>query len=572
MMIHAARSMPIFDGMDTDLHEIIIEQDGINHVKVLKPASSNSKRLIWSFSLHGDNEPIIFKEFYTASKFAIINWNGWLRAYDLDAQEKIYETQLEGSVDTRAVFSPDKAMLYVAYNKDYNPMLASFPLADLSKGTVSELPEKLYSGHLQMRGDGRLLMYFNEEEYISGEEKWTHGYVVYDPGTSQPERYEMPYAQRDSFEAKEPAIHAGKNIGVMPYWGDLEIEKSEMGGPRFIYKIMVFDLSTFNVLRIIPVRAFSTSQLACYESECDEMAEIFQERPSESGYDEAFVSFCNELYSIVFDKYDDAVWLCWRGGIVRKVGLDGSISPLLITTAVQGEANQEFAFFHAFIKHIEDDFLILEEGKKYKMPLADVDLTSGEEYIPVTLSVLDEEIITSDPATEEQFQAEKGKVVIVVDDLNQAESLLHALDQMATLTEDIPALGYGDKLAFLIKDTIGLTMDDRQFFKKALPIPGAPEKIKKVVDNFIRYERAGRLYIDSEETALCYAVYELASSSPAYIETALRYLSVIDEDHDVFNTETLIPTLMEVYKGTEHEAVIREGILKVSNGWWAEGV
>lgn len=571
-MILSACSMPIFDDMHTDLHEIIIEQDGINHVKVLKPAVNNSKQLIRSFSLHGDNEPIIFKEFYTASKFVIINWNGWLRAYDLETQERIFETQLGGSVDTRAVFSPDKTMLYVAYNKDYNPMLAAFPLADLSKATVRELPENVYSGHLQMRRDGRLLMYFNNEEYTSGEDEWIHGYMVYDPYTSHFERFEMPYAQRDAFEAKAPVIHVDKNIGVMPYWGDLEIEKSEMGGPLFIYKIMVFDLNDFNIQQILPVRAFSASQLACYESECDEMAEIFQERTSESEYDEAFISFCHELYSIVFDKNDDAVWLCWRGGIVRKVGLDGTVSPLLVTTAVQGENNQEFSFFHAFLKHLEDGFLILEEGKKYKMPLADVDLTSDKEYIPVTLSVLDEKIITSDPATEEQFQAEKGKVVIVVDDLNQAESLLHALDQMAILIEDIPALGYGDKLAFLVKDTAGLTMDDCKFFKNAQPIPGAPEKIKKVVDNFIRYERADRLYIDSEETALCYAVYELASSSPAYIETALRYLSVIDEDHDVFNTETLIPMLMEVYKGTEHEAVIREGILKVSNGWWAEGV
>src|SRR5690606_31131741 len=147
----------------------------------------------------------------------------------------------------------------------------------------------------------------------------------------------------------------------------------------------------------------------------------------------------------------------------------------------------------------------------------------------------------------EQQIKERGKVVIAVDDLTSEKDFQDALQQMIALTEDIDAIGCGDQLAFLVRDQNGKAMDDSQFFKAASKIEGSAEKIKKIVENFANYPDAARLYINEEETALCYAVYELACFGPAYIPTIFRYLSVIDEDHDVFNTETLIPFLMETY-------------------------
>src|SRR5690606_3688162 len=153
----------------------------------------------------------------------------------------------------------------------------------------------------------------------------------------------------------------------------------------------------------------------------------------------------------------DAFWLGWRGGIVRKVGLDGRLSPLLVTSSVPDNATQgafEHKWFHTSISKIETECIILEEHNTlYKMPLQGIDLTAETSFIPVTVQNMDEAIQPSTANGEiEQETEERGKVVIVVDDLAMEAGLLQALDQMISLTKDIAAIGCGDQLAFLVKD------------------------------------------------------------------------------------------------------------------------
>lgn len=560
--------------MHGDLYQIIIEHDHINHVKVVEK-SENDYLLVWSFSLLGDNQEVYFKEFYTATKFVIVNKDGWLRAFDVEHKEKLFEMKLHGR-SASAVFSPDHTMLYVGYTKkralfQYTNHLVSFSLKDFKVTGSWKLPDDAYSGHLQMRGDGRVLSYYNRTELSDdNEDEWVsqHGYAVFDPITSRLEYYNIKFSPRASCIERKPAIDTAKNIGVMPYWGDVEVQTNAEGERLFVYKIIVFDLTYFNILRILPVRIYKKSDLPNVYNTRKEMAKTLEKNTSGKDYDGMLSKFCEDLFSIEFDRYESAVWLCWRGGMVRKANSNGTLSPLL-HIQIRGQEGF-YQPFLSFLERVERHFLTVgtSNGSKYKLSLSDVDLTSQQELIPAEAVEL--KIVAKDPVKEKQLLEERCKVVMSVDDLTRPESLLLALDQMIRLTEDIPALGFYDRLAFLVKDSNGLTMDDREFFKKASPLPGATEKIKKVVDNFIKYNDAQSLYIDSQETALCHAVYEISHSSPAYIETALRYLAVIDEEHDVFNAETLIPMLMDVYKGTEHEAIIRKGIVDISTGWWAE--
>lgn len=560
--------------MHRDLYQIIIEHDQINHVKVVEK-SENDHLLVWSFSLLGDNKEIYFKEFYTATKFVIVNEDGWLRAFDVEYKEKIFETKLHGR-SASAVFSPDHTMLYVGYTKkralfQYTNHLVSFSLKDFQVTGSWELPDGAYSGHLQMRGDGHVLSYYNKTELSDeNEDEWVyeHGYAVFNPITSHIKCYNMKFSPRASRIERKPVIDTTQNIGVMPYWGDVEVQTNAEGERLFDYKIMVFDLTYFNILQILPVRIYKTSDLPNVYNSRKEMAETLEKNTKGEDYEGMLSKFCEDLHSIEFDKNESAVWLCWRGGIVRKTNLNGALSPLLhILVRGQKEFYQPFL---TFLERVERHFLIVEtnDDSKYKLPLTDVDLTSQQELIPV--EAIELKIVTEDPVKEKQLLEERCKVVISVDDLNHSESLLFALDQMIRLTEDIAALGFYNRLAFLVKDNKGLAMDDCEFFKKAIPLSGAAEKIKQVVDNFINYDGAQHLYIDSEKTALCYAVYELASHSPVYIETALRYLEVIDEEHDVFNVETLLPMLMDIYKGTEHKARILKTLNDISTGWWVD--
>lgn len=558
-------------------YKVNIVIDGINHVEV-RQVTAVGEEVVWAFPLKGDDEPIVLQEFYTPTKFVVVNWNGWVRAFDIDAREMIFNRKMNGSINSKALLSLDKQSLYVINKINSDSKLSIFSLEDFNELGVYSLPDNTYSSYLQIRQDGALLMYFEDEERTPEGKKWIHGYNVLYPETLHIDRFEMQYPQSAQFGAKAPVISSSKNIGVMPYWGEVETKKNESGNPVFIYKVMVFDLNTFDVISIIPVRDYPISQLDCYESSCEKMAEVFSSDVSNSDYEETLTTFCEDLNSIVFDKKEDAFWLCWRGGIVRKVSLNNPISPLLVTSFLPNTTGTQepfgFPFFHSQLIQIEDGYLVLEEhNNKYMMNLQGVNLNSGDVYISIALTSFAEEggNIKASPELE-QIMEEKGKVVVKVADLTLQESYFDALDQIVSLTEDIDAIGCGEQLAFLIKDNNGTTMDDQQFFKAAISYSGAAEKIKGIIENFVKYPKADRLYITAEETALCYAVYELACSGPEYFPTIFRYLSVIDEDHDVFNTETLIPFLMETYADTEHQNTIESELRKVSNGWWLEGV
>lgn len=70
------------------------------------------------------------------------------------------------------------------------------------------------------------------------------------------------------------------------------------------------------------------------------------------------------------------------------------------------------------------------------------------------------------------------------------------------------------------------------FFNKALLYEGTDVKINQLVKQFIAYERADGLYINSKTTALAHAVFELAKVDEKYAETAKYYFFIIDLEHD----------------------------------------
>lgn len=557
--------------------DLKVELEGINQVSVLKKSGSGPAEVVWTFPLVGDDEPIILQQFFTATRFVVINWDGWIRAFDVDSREKIFDRKMNGSIDSRALLSLDKQRLYSVNRTDEGDLFSVFSLSDFKEEVSHLLPNNTYSRYLQIRRDGMLLMYYEDYERTSEGKKWTHGYHVLDPETLDVRRFEMQYPQRAQFEAKAPVVDSSRNIGVMPCWANVEVKRSAAGESLFVYKVITFDLDTFKLRDIIAVREYSVSHLGCYESECQEMADSFNAGIVDEDYEEALATFCQDLNTIIFETNEDAFWLCWRGGIVRKVGFDGSLSSLLVASSIPGSSIKdpfEHKMFHTSMSKIEPDGIILEEhNDRYKMPLQDVDLSAKTAFIPIALQKAEEDasVLTVSDELEQQIK-ERGKVVIAVEDLTIEKGFYDALRQMVALTEDIDAIGCGDQLAFFVKDNNGTAMDDQQFFKAAISYPEAAEKIKCIIKNFVNYPKAARLYINAEETALCYAVYELACLGPEYFPTIFRYLSVIDEDHDVFSAETLLPFLMETYADTEHQNTIESELRKVSNGWWLEGL
>ncbi|MDR7212084.1 hypothetical protein [Flavobacterium piscis] len=532
--------------MKTEKYKIIIEGEGLQHVKIFK-AEGKGYVNDWNFPLIGDEEPIVFSEFYNETQFIVMNWDGWIRVYDTGTKQLLLDHKLNGKVGARAILSLDKSTLYIAFSIDSGQNY----LAQLSLGTFDlktyELPRIIYKT-IQIRNDGNLLFYQHNWKYVGDNKVYTHGYLVLDVNTKNIEEYELPYAPQFSFEIQAPVIDLERNRGIMP-WYDVECKTDVLGATVFEYKIVFFDLKTFQLLNILSVRDFTKSQLGSNDYDCEEMEEYFLAAEKNSGYNNALRDFHENLTTI--KVVSDGIWLCWRSGILRKINTDQILSPLLVTSSlpnstITGMFNH--AFFYSHLYHIDNSIIVFTDHLNFfKIPLPEFDSEKTE-----TLIALELENTSLDEFYALYYSSEKQKEIeqrdyqqIVANDLPLKQGFVDALLQIETIVLNLNTLGIGPKLSFVIKNAKGDIMYEPEFFAEA--INHDPERIKSIIEKFIEYPKIKYVYRNQEETALCHAVYELAKKEDIYFTTVLRYLAAIDLDHDVFNIENVIPLLEKTY-------------------------
>jgi len=453
-------------------------RDGDNQVKVLKKIAENTYNLEWTFTLKGDDEPIILSERFNEDGFIIANWNAWVRIYNISKKELIFEKKCNGDMDSTVIISDDKTKLYIAYSTvDNEPFVEIISLLDFSTLKIHKLPIFFNIQYFTLGHNNKLMFYDTDEN--RKDNTWTHAYNILNEKARKIENFPMEYPQWAKFNEKPPVISTKHNVGIMPLWDNIEVKKEDVNNPLFVFKVMLFNLTDFKVEKIISVRDFTKQQLSNYETTCDEHAEIFQTKNKENeDYKEAVEDFMEQLSSIFFDKVSDSFWVCFRDGIRKNITLNGKLLPLI-------------------------------EKKLTK-----------EEPIKIVTSKKD------DLALEEE-----NKVVIEVSDLNQERSYLDALDKMIKLTQNIDAIKSGHLLIFRVKDKENYE-EEISFFKKAIKVEGAAEKIEAIVTNFINYKEE-YLWLNDETPAITYAILALVRKDKKWIPNYIDFLRCCDLDHEV---------------------------------------
>lgn len=533
--------------MNIEPYRILIEREGTNHVKVFK-AERNSYVNDWNFPLKGDDKPIIFKDFYTESRFAIINWDGWIRLYDTNTKATLVDHKLNGDSNTSAILSLDKTKLYVTYKEHTGyDNLVIFDVNTYELQTLA-LPAH-YKVPIQMRKDGCLLFYKHDWEYIADEKVYKHFYFVLNIETLKINQFELAFAAQFSFGDFNPVIDITNNRIIMPLYDDVATKKTTSEELVIDYRIALFDLSTFDVTHILSVRDFTTNQLGCYESVNEKMAEVFLGSKRDKNYIKMQREFFKNLNTIKI--VEDGMWLCWRGGIVRKINSDLSLSPLLVThsmsnNSVEGMFNH--GYFHSHLYHVDKTTLVLAEHLNFsKTFLPNIEGADIETPIPLHLESTSLDELYNITYSKENIKEIElpGSIQIKVKDLATTESIMKALYQIETIVSDVKAAGIGKLLLFIFKDEKGNTKSEPAFFAEATSI--APDRIQQILEKLIANNSIKYLYRNEEETVLCHAVFELVQNGDSYFNTVIKYLDAIDLDHDVFNRENLIPYLEETY-------------------------
>lgn len=558
--------------MKKEKYKVFTEQEGVNHVKIYVSEGSQYVN-DWNFPLKGDDEPIILSEFYTESRFVLMNWNGWIRAYDADTKELVFDHKLNGSVDAKAVLSLDKSKLYVALSIDSSAYLVQISLDTFAIETI-ELSD-IYNDLLQIRKDGSLLFYKEDWQHVEDKKVYKHFYSVLDVNTKNIQQFELPYAAQFSFNEFKPVIDIDNNWVIMPAYEDVAHKTNSSGETIFEFKIVLYDLNSFEIVKSLSVREFPLNQLGYSEYECKEMNELFLNSERNKSYYKALREFYDNLNSI--QVVTDGFWLCWRGGILRKINSTFNMSPLLVMSSRphnSGEGMFEHSGFHSYLYQIDEQKIILTEHLDlYKSSMPEINFTDPETPIAIHFEETSlEEIFNLRSSTENKNEAElRNYIQINVNDLSQKKGFTDALKQIETVVSDLNAAGIGSILKFIIYDTKGKTYQEPEFFAEATEHD--TKHIISIVNKFIDYPKAKYIYRNDEETALCYAVFELAKKGNDYISTVFSYLTAIDLDHDVFTKEYIFPLLEENYGRDElmkkMEAISEE--LAEWYGYYCEG-
>lgn len=557
-------------------YKLIIEREGINQVKVFEKQKNDFYTNNWNFSLKGDDEPIILSEFYNENQFVIINWNGWIRLFDANSKVSLLDYNLNGNIDAKAVFSIDKSKIYIVLkDKEYKTFLATLCLVS-HKVQLQELGN-YFSSYLQIRNDGCLLFYKQDWEYENNKKVYSHGFTVYNPVTQKKCYYSLPYVPSSSYDVVKPFIDAQKNIGIMPYYGNVTVNAGEDNSTLFEYKIMLFDLNSFEI-ELLNVRDFEESQLGCFDYNSKELANQFlNPNDNEQYQEEALIEFCDNLNSVLF--VNDGFWLCWRSGIIRKVYEDKTLSPLLVTSSMSNMSivgMHKFTTFHSYLHKIEDKKVVLfEHSDYYIFDLPDIANVNSEVSIPIQLKKVTIEEIEKLTYTQESLKeiVNLDKILISVTNLSNEEENIDALKQIENKISNIAELGIGTKLVFHIEDKKGTILNEKDFFEKVIVLKSAPKIVQSIIEKFCQYPKAKYVYRNEEETALCHAVFILAKQGESYLHTILRYLDTIDLDHDVFNRENLIPYLEEQYTRDfliKKIQLVSEDLLEWMEYYWEE--
>lgn len=526
--------------MSLENYKMFIDTEGVHHVKIFKEKEQGYENY-WNFSLKGDDEPLIIKEFYTDSKFIIVNCNGWIRAFDADTKEMLLDHELKGQYNCNAVLSLDSSQLYVSYGQSSKDYLATVDLKRLTIDLI-ELPYSIHVKALQIRKDGSLLFYEIDYKYVNGQAIHKHFYHVLDCDRKVITKFELPHARHHDFDPFLPVIDLSNDTVIYPAYEDVLVKNSSHGETLFDFRIVFLDLNTFEIRNVLSVRDFT-------EDHCESIAEQLNSSERSEDYFEAVMEFYENLNSITV--VEDGIWLCWRGGILRKINTDSVLSPLLVTSllsdsTITGMFNH--TDFHSKLHSIDNETIILYDYQDlYKAELPDFSFNNRDIPIPLELTKItidDLYHLTYSDEQEEEI-AEQDYIKIKIEDLSTREGIAQALGKIENVASDLKAAGIGSILKFIIKDAKGQTLHEPEFF--VIAIHHNPQQVESIIRKFIKNPKVEYVYRNEEETALCYAVYELAKTRDTHLTTVLQYLACIDLDHDVFNIENTLPVLQNMY-------------------------
>ncbi|MGB5988305.1 MAG: hypothetical protein WBG43_00980 [Marinifilaceae bacterium] len=537
---------------DIEISDVVVtvHEAGFQYIKLSrkKEGEDNVYETFWTIELKGDTGRIVLSEVYKG-KLYIVNWDAWLRVYDIETKELIHDRKFGGHISSSAKIAKRRnALIIVYYSEIYGCDYIN--IVDLNNlyDVKSDFSTDNYCGDSFTLGvDDQILFYYSEQDFDT--EEWEHGYKLVDDKTWYVKDFKLDNPQRKDYDVEAPFANTNKGIAVCPSWDKLEINISDNGQKTVPFYVRLIDLYSFKELASFKLIDFPVFDMLYNQDDVKELEETILEADLDSDeYKEVLQDFMENLNNVIFDENTDSMWFSFRGGFIVNMDYEGNCSAVINPASKDDSSKAKFDnYFHFELMYVDESGAVLSEYTNlYRMKFTRDEIFSGEKNIIKPLIPLPDTkfLISKEDA---DLISNIGKFLVEVDDLTKDECLLEALQTISFNIRNYKDISAGSNLIIRLKDKSGNYLEEKEFFEKTVKIEDGRPMVFEIIRSFIPQDGSDSLYYDSETTALAHAMYALVMNSSWFLPLALEYIANVDFEHDVFNREILIPDILSAY-------------------------
>lgn len=516
---------------------------GQGFVSIWNASAAKTGKLVWNFIPTDNNPEISFASFGSGSEVITVDLNGQISIFDFASKEKKGEICLEAKGEAGAVLDRDQNALFVTAlsREDGEKYFYHIDLKTQKIAGKLKLTQYAVSHLLWVLDEQHVLVYFKNGGSFSREEGDGLYKINYRSLLASAKCFSGACFSR--FEIPPIAIDPARNIGVRPYFDRTEVTKTPQGY-RYAAKIQFFRPDTGRTIRNVVVRQFHPEHVF---EDIDPTAALTQlEEPDASDeYRDLRDEFLERVDAVALSPTEDAAWVAFQHGLLRKVSFDGqTLSPL-----IGHPGSDAFTIEDPYIRTPHDNPISIgsKDGRitfgtpQVSFDPSGLDLSSREELILLKEEQTDVTIDLLEPLAE-AF----SRIEIEVESLTDAAALTNTLDLLIEKSKALAVFRDGNlwNPSFLCK---GKRYTERQFFKYLEGKTGLFPLVERYLANLM--ESPSVLWESYYTPAGVSAIELLVKADRSYLPLFIRYLGsgLIEGEQEDDRLTHLITAVISIY-------------------------
>ncbi|MCL1146162.1 hypothetical protein L2747_09080 [Shewanella marinintestina] len=548
----------------------IISQTNSIELQLLSPLPDGCNTLHWQLELDGlrSEHDISLAAFYNDDEFVVATTTGLIYRGDIQGNLALQTTlAVLGVYGGKGWLDKARQEFWYAITAEIDDeqgdRLYGWSLRDWSLFAEMQLPEYLDIQQLHRRSDGNFLFYQNRSRKLN---KRSQGFWCIDPVTGTTDYHLLDsLPATGSFKTQNMlGLCTDRDLALLPFVDALPCKESDVD-LQLGFQLQLIDLNSFNTLWVNTLRWYDndTDQMLDSETRQTLQAYFADEDIDDDVVEDALEEWVDTLKGIRFSEHEDACWVCWTDGILRKLYLSGSeqsyqlagMSPLLKPTRLNQTRERlnllNQVAFNQYGYHLE-----MLNSEQLAVINFDIKIVDISEVKPCD-NEIEQQILSYQEGKQAELEMSEahrmaftpdGINVISIDYLALPECLLEGLQQMQQRTACLAEHIKGNRLEWLIEDKDGCKRPEAEFAAMAIKIPGAAELMMQMVDNLCAFSDADLLRSSQNKAALSDVVLNLAGFNIDYLPLVNRYLNSIDiARFGGFHLQYTLPLIQQKY-------------------------